>query len=114
MDVTCKQIDGFRFIYSLPFSKDTLLVEDTRYSNNLHIDQSEHIRAISSYLEQNSWQLAEVLDTEVGALPIPLHSDFKPKASEGDYIYSGMAAGLFHPVTGYSIGHAFRFADFCA
>mgnify|MGYP001270240259 CR=1 FL=1 len=33
MDATVPQVDGFRFLYTLPFAPDRLLIEDTRYSD---------------------------------------------------------------------------------
>src|SRR3546814_18600308 len=38
MDARVPQIDGYRFVYLLPFSPDRLFVEDTYYSDGPDID----------------------------------------------------------------------------
>ena len=38
MDATVPQKDGYRFVYVLPFTPDTLLIEDTRYSDGPELD----------------------------------------------------------------------------
>ena len=38
MDATVKQRDGYRFVYTLPFTHDTMLIEDTYYSDTASID----------------------------------------------------------------------------
>ncbi|MFW7379855.1 MAG: lycopene beta-cyclase CrtY [Oligoflexus sp.] len=110
MDADLPQREGFRFIYSLPFSVDTMLIEDTRYSLDASIDQAEFRQEIAAYAEHNAWHITHVLDEEMGALPIPLRSSWKPPSPSKNLIYSGLAAGHFHPVTGYSIANAIRFS----
>ena len=41
MDATVDQSDGYRFVYSLPFSADRLLVEDTYYTNGPALDDGK-------------------------------------------------------------------------
>ena len=38
MDATVPQRDGFRFVYTLPFAPDRVLIEDTYYSDGLDLD----------------------------------------------------------------------------
>ncbi len=46
MDATVEQRDGYRFVYTLPFSDRDLLIEDTYYSNGPRIDREELRRGI--------------------------------------------------------------------
>ena len=45
MDATVDQADGYRFVYSLPFTPDRLLVEDTYYTEGPELDVAEIGRA---------------------------------------------------------------------
>ena len=112
MDATVRQQDGYRFIYLLPFSLDTLLVEDTCYADGDHVD-ADRLRAnIASYVKSRGWTVAEILREERGALPITLAGDVQAFwRSAGGIPRSGLAAGLFHATTGYSLPSAVRLAD---
>ena len=49
MDATVPQTDGYRFVYLLPFDPETLLVEDTYYSDSPDLDLDAlrlHIRRV--------------------------------------------------------------------
>ena len=115
MDATVHQQDGYRFIYLLPFSADTLLVEDTCYADGDQVD-ADRLRAnIASYVQSRGWKVAEVLREERGALPITLSGDVQGFWQSADGIArSGLAAGLFHATTGYSLPSAVRLADMIA
>jgi lycopene beta-cyclase len=39
MDAAVEQIDGFRFVYTLPLAPDEVFIEDTYYSDSPTIDQ---------------------------------------------------------------------------
>ena len=53
MDATVDQIDGYRFVYCLPFAPDRLLVEDTYYSTDPGARSREAIeRAASTPMSQ--------------------------------------------------------------
>lgn len=113
MDATVPQNDGFRFIYSLPFDPQRLLVEDTCYSTSPHIEEETARREILAYAKASGWWVERVLRSESGALPIPLSGDIDQfwTAEKDSPARSGMAAGLFHMVTGYSLPEAVRLAD---
>ena len=40
MDATVKQEDGYRFIYTLPFSETDVLVEDTYYADDPDLENA--------------------------------------------------------------------------
>jgi lycopene beta-cyclase len=115
MDATVPQLDGYRFVYLLPFSPTRLLVEDTRYSDDPRLDEAAIADAVRAYADSHGWGGAEVR-RERGVLPIALAHDavrFWAEAA-GGAVPVGVRAGLFHPVTGYSLPVAARVADVVA
>lgn len=115
MDATVPQQDGYRFIYLLPFSATRLLVEDTRYSDGAALDEETIAREIDGYVQGRGWRGREVR-RERGVLPIALAHDAASfwAEAQGGPVPVGMRAGLFHPVTGYSLPVAARVADVVA
>lgn len=114
MDATVPQLGGYRFLYALPWSDTELLIEDTYYDESLDLPGSDKDPAIVSYLEKLGIQDLTVTGVENGILPIPLHGASLPQGTPA-IVKSGLAAGLFHPTTGYSLPDAVRFADWlCA
>lgn len=121
MDVTCEQRDGFRFIYVLPWSETSLLIEDTRYSDTPEVSAPEYRDEIRRYAAARGWQIAHEGREEIGCLPIPLSESFLAGdaglgASPRDLMREsrvpavGVRAGFFHPTTGYSLPDAVRIA----
>ncbi len=112
MDATVAQDGGYRFVYVLPFTPDTLLIEDTHYVDQGHIDAGRLRANIAAYAAAHRWDVVEVLREERGSLPITLAGDFDAywNALAGQPC-SGLRAGLFHPTTGYSLPHAVRLAE---
>lgn len=115
MDARVEQGEGYRFVYVLPFSPDTLLVEDTHYVDEHRLD-AEHLREhIRAYVRQRGWTVAECLREEQGVLPITLAGDVEAYWDEGaGHLPSGLRAGLCHCTTGYSLPEAVRLADWLA
>ena len=112
MDATVQQLDGFRFIYVLPFGPDRLLVEDTRYSDTPDLSHQMARQEITSYIATQGWRVAEQFSEEQGVLPVVLDGDIDAFWDEvGPVPPLGMRAGLFHPVTGYSLPSAVALAD---
>lgn len=112
MDAAVEQIDGYRFVYLLPFSPTRLLIEDTRYSDGAALEEASLEADIAAYAHAHGWQ-GRVLRRERGVLPIALAHDapaFWAEAAGGP-VPVGLRAGLFHPVTGYSLPVAARVAD---
>jgi lycopene beta-cyclase len=115
MDATVAQDGGYRFVYLLPFTPDTLLIEDTHYVDHGRLDAARLRANIAAYAAARGWQIAEVLREERGSLPITLAGDFDTywHVLAGQPC-SGLRAGLFHPTTGYSLPHAVRLAELIA
>jgi lycopene beta-cyclase len=121
MDTRIDQFGSFRFVYVLPYNAKELLVEDTYYSTYPEFSEADLQERIESYVAERGWQIESILYREKGCLPIPMAPDsqkpnlenfsqYNPKTDTLS-ISSGMAAGFFHPTTGYSIPEAIRFAE---
>ena len=115
MDARVAQGDGYRFVYVLPFSADTVLVEDTHYVDQ-HSYSAEQLRQhIQEYVQHQGWTIAECLREEQGVLPITLAGDIAGFCADfKGQPCSGLRAGFFHCTTGYSLPHAVRLADWIA
>jgi lycopene beta-cyclase len=113
MDATVEQRDGYRFVYSLPFSARDLLIEDTYYSDGPGLDREALRGEIRAYAGRQGWEIAEITGEESGVLPIVLGGDLDAFWGEGPpgVARSGMRAALFHPTTGYSLPDAVALAD---
>jgi lycopene beta-cyclase len=70
------------------------------------------IRArIADYALQQGWTVEAVQHEETGVLPVVYGGEFNRFWPDEDPIArAGVRAGLFHPMTGYSIADAVRFA----
>ncbi len=113
MDAQVEQLDGFRFVYLLPFTAERLLVEDTYYSAGSGLDAALLEDRVLAYAAAKGWRVAEVVRRETGVLPIALGGDIEAFLAEADQALPGVGlrAPLFHPVTGYSLPEAAELAD---
>ena len=112
MDATVPQIDGYRFVYVLPFGPRRLLIEDTYYSEASELDIEALRERAFAYAADMGWQVSAVVREETGVLPITLDGDIEAFwAARPGEPRSGLRAGLFHPTTGYSWPDAVRLAD---
>lgn len=99
-DVRLPQTDGYRFMYSLPFSDTRLLIEDTYYSNSPELNIRQCEEQILQYAQKYFPGEFKVIRREEGCLPLCLTEQ---KASERQSLRLGAASLFYHPVTGYSI-----------
>lgn len=107
MDGRVAQEDGFRFVYLLPWDERRLLVEDTVYADEPSLDLPRFRARIAAYVQRLGLSAHHVEREEAAALPIPLGG----AAPEFDRPTTGVAAGLFHATTGYSLPMAVALAD---
>ena len=115
MDATVEQIDGYRFVYSLPFGATRIFVEDTYYSDGPELDVETIEGRVLAYAEAQGWKVADTVHTETGVLPVVCNGSFGEYwRSTGVLPKAGVRAGLFHPVTGYSLPDAVKSALFIA
>lgn len=112
MDATVAQIDGYRFMYALPFAATRLFLEDTYYSDSPEIDVAACTKRIDVWASARGIAVEGVTREEAGALPVAMGGDFEEywKSGGNRVAKGGMRAGLFHPVTGYSLPDAVRLA----
>ena len=120
MDATVEQIDGYRFVYCLPFAADRMFVEDTYYSDTPDLprpaggaNDDPASRRIADYAAARGWQVERVGRQETGVLPVAMGGDFEAywRSGGAGVAKGGMRAGLFHPLTGYSLPDAVRAAS---
>ena len=115
MDSAVDQADGYRFVYCLPFSPTELFVEDTYYSETPDLDPELLDRRITAYATAHGWQVAGVSRRESGVLPVVTGGEFDALWPADDALArGGVRAGLFHPLTSYSLPDAVRFAGWLA
>jgi lycopene beta-cyclase len=115
MDARVAQYQGYRFVYVLPFTADTLLIEDTHYVDQHSFSAAQLRQHVAEYAAAQGWEIAECLREEQGVLPITLAGDFAGFWREAaGQPRSGLRAGLFHCTTGYSLPHSVRLADWIA
>lgn len=107
MDGRVNQPGAFRFVYLLPWDERRLLVEDTYYSDDAALELPVLRGRIHAYLATRGWPVARVLREESAALPIPLSG----AVPHFERPVIGVAAGLFHATTGYSVPLAVALAE---
>jgi lycopene beta-cyclase len=110
MDACVEQDDGYRFVYSLPFSATELLVEDTYYSTSPVLDVPLVRCRVGSHMRRRGLEGAEIVGQEAGVLPILLGGRLEDlwSASDPPVARLGLRGGFFHPTTGYSLPDAVR------
>ncbi len=116
MDATVPQADGYRFVYTLPFGPRHVLIEDTYFSDGRDLSPDLLRRHIADYAAAQGWRITGLIREEAGILPLAIGGDIRAFLDEGvaGVARVGLAAGLFHPVTGYSFPDAVRMADMIA
>lgn len=112
MDATVEQIDGYRFVYCLPFSDTEVFVEDTYYSDGNALDAATSQNRIAEYAALQGWKIVETSREESGQLPVIYGGDFKAfwTANEGVDARAGARAALIQPITSYSLPMAVKTA----
>jgi lycopene beta-cyclase len=106
MDDDVDQADGFRFIYSLPFTSRRVLFEDTRFSNSAELNQEDCLLTIRNYLRRRGYKQFQILRQESGCLPMPYRRSKIPSPNAVGY-----RGDFFHAATGFSIPLAANLAD---
>ena len=96
MDFTVDQSKGIHFIYALPLSKNTILVESTMLSNHVEKDVW-YESSIKEWLDVRDISIKKHLRTERGI--IPMH---KTKQRFSKVINIGVRGGAVRLSSGYS------------
>lgn len=113
MDATVAQHDGYRFVYALPFTSDSVFVEDTYYADGPELDLPALRRRIAEYAARQEWRIEAIEYEEAGVLPVVGSGDFDAfwnAMGEPGVARAGARAGLLHPLTSYSLPIALRLA----
>ncbi len=112
MDATIEQMQGYRFVYALPFAATRLFIEDTCYSDAREIDLDASRARLEAYAAMRGWRTEKLLREEAGSLPVAMGGDFEAYWQSGGekVAKAGVRAGLFHPLTSYSLPDAVRTA----
>lgn len=115
MDARVEQIDGYRFVYCLPFSDREVFVEDTYYTDTPALDLPALRGRIAEYAALQGWQIRDVAREETGVLPVIAKGDFGALWHHGHQTgqlvaKAGARAALIHPLTSYSLPVALRAA----
>jgi lycopene beta-cyclase len=115
MDATVPQLDGYRFVYLLPFGPTDIFVEDTYYSDGPILDVPGLETRIASYAAERGWDVQSESYAEQGVLPVVSGGDVAAyRASAGDeagVARIGLRAAMFHAVTSYTLPDAVRTAS---
>lgn len=116
MDATVPQEDGYRFVYSLPFSETELMVEDTYYSSSPKLDSTALGRGLDLSVSHAPGPAPALKADETGILPVVLGGRIEAlwPASAPPVPRLGLRGGFFHPTTGYSLPDAVRNAALLA
>jgi lycopene beta-cyclase len=114
MDAKVDQQDGYRFVYTLPFSKTEVMVEDTYYSTSPILDVPVLQGRLDAYVRDRGWLHGEVSAEETGVLPVLLGGDVERLWPSEPIARLGLRGGFFHPTTGYSLPDAVRNAALLA
>ncbi len=109
MDACQNQSNGFRFMYSLPFSTRRVLVEDTQFSEDPEVYRAECLRNMEEFVRRKTNSSWKIVREESGCLPMPITRAGMPRDTLP--LQGGYAGGFFHAATGYSFPLAVRFAQ---
>ena len=109
MDVNTDQEDGFRFFYALPFTKNRILLQDTRFSDNADVDMVDGATRLREYLHRQGHSSFTVVREEHGCLPMPFAT--RSIKSSPPCLAAGYRGSWFHAATGYSLPLAVQYAD---
>ncbi|WP_260926866.1 lycopene beta-cyclase CrtY [Novosphingobium sp. 9] len=115
MDARVEQLDGYRFVYCLPFGERDVFVEDTYYSDSPDLDPPALRDRIARYAQRQGWPVARIGYEETGVLPVIAKGDFPAfwhALDEHGTARAGVRAGLAHPLTSYSFPQAVMFATY--
>lgn len=116
IDAAADPADGFQYMTMLPIDNERLFVEDVRYESWPDLDMADHGNRIVNHAARFGWRIRESARGQAGILPIALGGDFENYWRSGGegVAKAGLRAGLFHPVTGHSLGDAARTARLVA
>ena len=116
IDAAADPAPGFQFMTMLPIEADRLFIEDVRFEGHEQLDLADHGQRIVNHAARFGWRILSSARGQAGVIPIVLGGDFEAywRSSGAGIAKAGLRAGLFHPVTGSSIGDAAKVARLVA
>lgn len=99
MDFNIEQKSSTRFIYVLPTSKKTALVEYTLFSENL-IEKEAYERGIVDYLNKRGIKKYKISEVEKGSIPMTCFPFWKK--NQHNVLHIGTVGGWTKPSTGFT------------
>ncbi len=99
MDFRVNQQDNTRFMYVLPFSKNTALIEYTLFSGDV-LEKKEYENEIKSYLKEKNITNYKLIEKENGVIPMTCYP-FEKKGTK-HIIKIGTAGGWTKASTGFT------------
>lgn len=101
MDFSIPQKGNTRFMYVLPYSSNTALIEYTLFSDKL-LPKEEYEVAIKEYiLNRFQCETYEIIEKEAGSIPMTVYDFSEHHTNRIRYI--GTAGGWAKPSTGYTL-----------
>lgn len=101
MDFSIPQKGNTRFMYVLPYTNDTALIEYTLFSEHL-LPKEEYNEAVKQYIsDKYPCQSYEIIEKETGSIPMTAY-DFRKHHTER-IRNIGTAGGWAKPSTGYTL-----------
>ena len=100
MDFSIEQHEETRFMYVLPFSKNSALFEYTFFGGDV-IKDSEYEKEIKKYLKNEGIKDYKIIEREKGVIPMTCYPFFNDNTD--NFIKIGTSGGWTKPSTGYTI-----------
>jgi lycopene beta-cyclase len=108
MDFSVPQRGNTRFMYVLPFTDTTALVEYTLFSPSL-LPKDDYDDAIRKYLDGKKITNYTITKTESGAIPMTSHAFWKKNTK--NVLHIGTAGGWTKASTGYTFDRAVKMSQ---
>ena len=107
MDFRIPQDESTQFVYILPYSSNTALIELTRFGKKI-IDKLEAEKELDKFITKN-FGAYKVISHEKGV--IPMSSNLPEQSSGKTWVNIGTRAGNVKPSTGYAFKNMYRHAQ---
>ena len=108
MDFSIEQHEETRFMYVLPFSKNSALFEYTFFGGDI-MKNSEYEKEIKKYLKNEGIENFKIVEREKGVIPMTCYPFFNENTDH--FIKIGTSGGWTKPSTGYTVKNSIEKID---
>tara|TARA_B100001057_G_scaffold137326_1_gene136978 strand:- start:227 stop:1075 length:849 start_codon:yes stop_codon:yes gene_type:complete len=108
MDFSIEQHKETRFMYVLPFSKNSALFEYTFFGGDI-MKNSEYEKEIKKYLKNEGIENFKIVEREKGVIPMTCYPFFDENTDH--FIKIGTSGGWTKPSTGYTVKNSVEKID---